>query len=77
LAEPKKLAEYLLRNQPEWTTSTITQAMNASKEKWVTLNEGVPVLITYFTAWVSNDGLLNFREDIYGHDKRLALHLFE
>ena len=77
LAEPKKLAEYLLRNQPEWTTSKINQAMRASKEKWVTLNEAVPVLVTYFTAWVSGDGLLNFREDIYGHDQRLALHLFE
>jgi murein L,D-transpeptidase YcbB/YkuD len=36
----------------------------------------VPVFISYFTAWVDNDGLLNFREDIYGHDKQMAERLF-
>ena len=76
LAEPNKLAKYLLRNQPEWTSEKIKRAMNSSKEKWVTINETVPVFITYFTSWVSNDGLLNFREDIYGHDKRMERHLF-
>ncbi len=76
LAEPKKLAQYLLQQQPEWTSAKINEAMNASKEKWVTLQEPVPVIITYFTAWVNNDGLLNFREDIYGHDKKMAERLF-
>lgn len=77
LAEPKKLAEYLLRNQPEWTAQKISAAMNASKEKWVTLKEPVPVIITYFTSWISKDGLLNFRDDIYGHDEKMAERLFE
>jgi murein L,D-transpeptidase YcbB/YkuD len=66
-----------LQQQPEWTSAKISEAMNASKEKWVTLKEPVPVIITYFTAWVSNDGLLNFREDIYGHDNKLAVRLFK
>jgi murein L,D-transpeptidase YcbB/YkuD len=77
LAEPKKLAAYLLRNQPEWTSQKISEAMNASKEKWVTLKEPIPVVITYFTSWISSDGLLNFRDDIYGHDKKMAERLFE
>ena len=77
MAEPKKLAKFLLRNQPEWTPLKISEAMTAVKEKWVTLKDPVPVVITYFTAWVSNDGLLNFREDIYGHDEKMRLHLFE
>ncbi len=76
LAEPQKLAEYLLRFQPEWTTETITKAMNASKEKWVPLKKQVPVFISYFTAWVDSEGLLNFRGDVYGHDKKLAKQLF-
>ncbi len=77
LAEPAKLAEYLLRDQPEWTPEKIKEAMSASKEKWVTLKKTVPVFISYFTAWVDSEGLLNFRDDIYGHDKALAKHLFE
>lgn len=77
LAEPEKLATYLLRNQTEWTTQKMNVAMSSSIEKWVTLKEPVPVFISYFTAWVDSEGLLNFREDIYGHDKKLAKHLFE
>jgi murein L,D-transpeptidase YcbB/YkuD len=77
LGEPEKLAAYLLRNQTEWTTQKMDEAMSASKEKWVTLKEPVPVFITYFTAWIDGEGLLNFRDDIYGHDKNLAKHLFE
>lgn len=77
LSEPKKLAEYLLADKPEWTDQEVTAAMNASKEKWVTLDKAVPVVISYFTAWVDSDGLLHFREDIYGHDRKLAAHLFE
>ncbi len=76
LAEPKKLAEYLLRNQPEWTSDKISEAMNASPEKWVTLKDPVPVFISYFTAWVDSEGLLNFRDDIYGHDKKMKELLF-
>lgn len=77
LSEPKKLATYLLRNQKEWTTEKIDQAMNSPKEVWVTLPKTIPVVISYFTAWVNSEGLLNFREDIYGHDKKMAERLFE
>lgn len=77
LAEPAKLATYLLRNQPEWTVEKINFAMNTSIEKWVTLKKSLPVFITYFTAWVDSEGLLNFRDDVYGHDKNLAKHLFK
>ncbi|MBB5438114.1 murein L,D-transpeptidase YcbB/YkuD [Pedobacter sp. AK017] len=76
LAEPKKMAAYLLRNQPEWSNVKINAAMIASKEKWVTLNKPVPVIISYFTSWIGEDGLLNFREDIYGRDKKMAERLF-
>jgi murein L,D-transpeptidase YcbB/YkuD len=77
VAQPKKLAKYLLQDQREWTDQRIDDAMNAAEEKWVTLKETVPVFISYFTAWVDNDGLLNFRNDIYGHDKKMAERLFE
>jgi len=76
LAEPKKLAMYLLRDQPEWTEEKIDEAMNLSNEKWVTLKTPVPVYVSYFTAWVDKEGLLNFRDDIYGHDKKMAERLF-
>lgn len=76
LAEPKKMAQYLLRNQPEWTPERIEEAMNSGTEKFVKLKEPVPVFITYYTAWVDETGQLNFREDIYGHDQKLAGKMF-
>jgi murein L,D-transpeptidase YcbB/YkuD len=76
LGEPKRLAQYLLRNDAAWDSVKISNAMHAGKEKYVTLKETVPVLIGYFTAWVDREGKLNFREDIYGHDKKMRERLF-
>jgi murein L,D-transpeptidase YcbB/YkuD len=76
LSEAKKLAEFLLRNDADWNAATITRAMKSGRERYVTLRNPVPVFIGYFTAWVDREGQLNFRNDIYGHDKQLAGHLF-
>ena len=74
--EPEKLANYVLRNQPEWTPEKISEAMNSGNEKYVKVKDPIPVVITYYTAWVDENGRLNFREDIYGHDESLAQKMF-
>ena len=76
LKEPEKFANYVLRNQPEWTPEKISEAMNSENEKYVKVKDPIPVVITYYTAWVDENGRLNFREDIYGHDARLAEKMF-
>ena len=76
LQEPEKFANYVLRNQPEWTPEKINEAMNSGNEKYVKVKDPIPVVITYYTAWVDENGRLNFREDIYGHDARLAEKMF-
>ena len=76
LGEPAKLAEYLLRNDTTWTSASIAKAMKGSKEVVVKMDPPRPVAITYFTAWVDPEGRLNFRDDVYGHDARLARELF-
>jgi len=35
----------------------------------VKLKKKIPVHITYFTAWVDENGGLHFQPDIYGYDK--------
>ena len=50
--------------------------MHLSKEKWVSLPKSIPVFIVYFTAWVDKRGQLNFRDDIYGHDKKMSEKMF-
>lgn len=76
LSDPFKMAQYLLRHQPEWTPERIQEAMNAGEEKYVKLKKPVPVIITYYTAWVDDAGRLNFRNDIYKHDEILAKKMF-
>lgn len=73
---PEKLAAFLLRKQPEWTEQEMEAAMSANRERWVELKEKVPVFIGYFTAWVDGEGMLQFRDDVYGHDKRMERVLF-
>lgn len=72
VAEPKKLAAYLLRNNSAWNDQKITAAMKSGTEKYVSLPDKIPVFITYFTAWVDRQGNLNFRDDIYNRDARLV-----
>lgn len=76
LSEPRRLAEYLLRNDSTWTAEAIGQAMQAQQERMVQVKPPVPVTMGYFTAWVDVQGRLNFRDDLYGHDARLAQELF-
>lgn len=76
LAEAQKLAEYILRNDSIWTTEKINRAMHSGREKFVTLKQTIPVFIGYFTTWVDSKGQLHFRDDIYGHDKRMEKQMF-
>lgn len=77
LQKPMLLANYLLQSYSQWTFGEMESVINKKTEKWITLDQPVPVFITYFTSWVSPDGVVNFREDIYGHDRKMALRLFE
>jgi len=72
VSEPFKLAQFLLRNQPEWDDAAILAAMDLGKEKHVSLTDKVSVFIVYFTSFVDSEGKINFRKDIYGRDERMA-----
>lgn len=75
--QPRRLAIYVLRHQPEWTEDKIDEAMNAEKELYVTITKPIPVFIAYFTSWVDKDGKMNFRSDLYKRDSRLAKMIIE
>jgi murein L,D-transpeptidase YcbB/YkuD len=72
LAEPEKLAQYVLGDQPQWTADRIDQAMHSGQERTVKLARPIPVYLGYWTARVSADGLLQFSDDVYGIDARQA-----
>jgi murein L,D-transpeptidase YcbB/YkuD len=76
LSDPTKMANYLLQDDPDWSPENIDAAMNSGTEKYVKLKNPVPVLITYYTAWVDENGLLHFADDIYDHDKAIIRKMF-
>lgn len=73
--EPEKLAEYVLRDQPEWTSDRISEAMHAAEERVVKLKTAIPVYLGYWTARVTPDGVVQFRQDVYGIDRRQEARL--
>lgn len=76
LSNPVKMANYLLKDESEWNAQNINAAMNAGTEKFVQLKEPIPVLITYYTAWVDDAHKLHFRNDVYGHDELVSKKMF-
>lgn len=71
VAKPRDLAIRILRQDSTWTPAKIDAAMNAGKEKYVTLKKTIPVYIGYFTSFIDNNGAVNFRQDVYNRDERL------
>lgn len=76
LGDPVKMANYILADNDSWTAEKIDSAMNSGKEKYVRVKDPVPVLISYYTVWVDENGKLQVREDIYDHDTYTARKLF-
>jgi murein L,D-transpeptidase YcbB/YkuD len=68
LEKPEALARWVLAEADGWTDGRIRAAMWRGQEEHVPLAEPIPVSIAYFTAWVDDDGTVQFRPDVYRHD---------
>ncbi len=76
VSDPVALADHVLRNAAEtWTPAAITAAMNGSDTFRVDLKTPIQVLILYATAFATEGGAVQFFDDIYGYDRRLARQL--
>lgn len=69
LDEPAELAKFLLKDQRGWGEEAIQKAMTKDLPSTLFIKKSYRVELEYFTAWVDENGIVNFREDIYGHDK--------
>ncbi len=68
---PLELAYYLLAPQVEDPQSYFDSILRTGLETQVDLEVQIPVHIVYWTAFVSPEGALNFRRDVYDRDARL------
>ena len=72
--DPQKYAEVLLslvRPNDGYTLERIKKMIDAGGEQDIQLPTFIPVNLTYQTAFVDDDGKLQFRDDIYGRDRAL------
>jgi len=44
---------------------------DTDKNKWVPLERQIPVFVEYHTVWVDDQGIVQFRDDIYGYERKL------
>ncbi|MBN8430107.1 L,D-transpeptidase family protein [Microbulbifer salipaludis] len=75
LEKPQEFAQIVLANQGsqpgKWNAERLVRYTtgSGSRTRAVALDQPIPVHIVYWTAWVDEEGLLNFRPDIYGRDR--------
>lgn len=68
LENPFSLAEYLLKDDQRWNEERIQQIIEAGHTKYVKVPQPIPIFIVYITAWVDDEGRVNFRDDLYQMD---------
>jgi murein L,D-transpeptidase YcbB/YkuD len=73
--DPRGLASLVLAPSPAAAPDAIDQAVASGETLSVPLPHAIPVYLLYWTAFVDADGQVEFRDDIYGRDRRLAAAL--
>jgi murein L,D-transpeptidase YcbB/YkuD len=72
LEKPTDLAEFVLKDFPQWTRERIDTVIARNVEQSLFLKKPIPVHVVYYTVWKEIDGSAQFREDFYGLDRRLG-----
>jgi murein L,D-transpeptidase YcbB/YkuD len=69
---PQDLARAVMEGDPVWTPQAIDEALASGKTVRATLPHQIAVFLLYWTAYVTPDGQVNFRDDPYGWDRILV-----
>jgi murein L,D-transpeptidase YcbB/YkuD len=62
------LASWLLTDNGGWSPERIAGMRESGEKLDVSLKKPVPLYFVYITAWVTEDGVVNFRRDLYNKD---------
>ncbi len=64
----EQLATWILNGQDGWDSYRIDAIKQSGETKNVSVKNPVKLYFTYITAWATEDGVIQFRRDIYGRD---------
>jgi murein L,D-transpeptidase YcbB/YkuD len=70
IEDPFRFADLLMAGSSEWSGERRESILESGKTTRIDLPTPLPVLLTYWTAWVEG-GQVQFREDIYERDQRI------
>jgi murein L,D-transpeptidase YcbB/YkuD len=63
-----QLAEWLLRGNPGWSGEVVQKLKTSGERRDIRLKVPVPLYFVYITAWATEDGIIQFRRDLYNRD---------
>lgn len=69
---PHEFAAHLLEGQQADPSGYFNKLLRRGRERRVDLDQPIPVHLTYRTAWIDENGVEQFRGDIYGRDRKIA-----
>jgi murein L,D-transpeptidase YcbB/YkuD len=72
LQKPIELAKALMGDDPTWTPDKIDTTIASGDTVRAKLPQQIAVFLLYWTAYVTPDGQVNFRDDPYGWDRELV-----
>jgi murein L,D-transpeptidase YcbB/YkuD len=64
----RELSAWLLKDTAGWDRQAIESGIDTGESMPIQVEQPVPVYFTYFTAWSSADGVVQFRDDVYRRD---------
>ncbi len=74
--DPKRMAEVILSiGYKASSKSLVNRHWNTLKNAQLRLKHKIPIHVTYFTAWLGQDGQIKYFNDVYKHDKRIVTAL--
>jgi murein L,D-transpeptidase YcbB/YkuD len=76
MEKPQQFAEVLLSEDKGWTGRQVAELWSKGLNRAVSIDEKIPVHMTYFTAVVDDDGKVSTFVDVYGLDRKLAIAMF-
>jgi L,D-transpeptidase YcbB len=69
---PVRMAEILLAEDKGWDAAKVDGLVEHGPENnEVQIDRTIGVHVTYFTAWVDDQGEIQMASDVYGHEKRI------
>lgn len=71
----RDLVTWILRETPDWNRAKLEQTIMNESNIPVAVTNPVPIHLSYISAWSTGDGVVQFRDDIYGLDGSQELQI--